>query len=44
MLAKRKAMAEQPAQEASTSGGLGGILGKITDAEKWALIEYLKTL
>jgi DNA double-strand break repair helicase HerA and related ATPase len=32
MLAKRKAMAEQPAQEASTSGGLGGILGKITDA------------
>ena len=32
MLAKRKQMAEQPAQEASTSGGLGGILGKITDA------------
>jgi hypothetical protein len=32
MLAKRKEMAEAPAQEAASSGGLGGILGKITDA------------
>jgi uncharacterized protein len=32
MLAKRKKMAEEPAHEASASGGLGGILGKITDA------------
>jgi len=32
MLAKRKQMAEAPAEAASSSGGLGGILGKITDA------------
>jgi uncharacterized protein len=32
MLAKRKQMAEQPAEAAASSGGLGGILGKITDA------------
>src|SRR6185295_8720115 len=32
MLAQRKQMAEAPAQQASTSGGLGGIFGKIGDA------------
>ena len=32
LLAKRKQMAEEPAQEAASSGGLGGIFGKITDA------------
>jgi DNA helicase HerA-like ATPase len=32
MLAKRKQMAEQPAEAAAGSGGLGGILGRITDA------------
>ena len=32
MLAKRKQMAGAPAEAASSSGGLGGILGKITDA------------
>jgi DNA helicase HerA-like ATPase len=32
MLAKRKQMAEEPAQATASSGGLGGILGKITDA------------
>src|SRR5215203_3931196 len=32
MLAKRKQMAEEPAEAAQESGGLGGILGKITDA------------
>jgi hypothetical protein len=32
MLAKRKEMAEAPAEAAASSGGLGGILGKITDA------------
>jgi uncharacterized protein len=32
MLANRKQMAEAPAREASASGGLGGIFGKIGDA------------
>jgi DNA helicase HerA-like ATPase len=32
MLAKRKQMPEEPAQATASSGGLGGILGKITDA------------
>src|SRR4051794_18459902 len=32
MLAKRKQMADAPAEAAASSGGLGGILGRITDA------------
>jgi hypothetical protein len=32
MLAKRKQMPQQPAEAAASSGGLGGILGRITDA------------
>ncbi|HEY0571865.1 MAG TPA: helicase HerA-like domain-containing protein [Enterovirga sp.] len=32
MLAKRKGLPQEPAQGAAQSGGLGGILGRITDA------------
>ena len=32
MLAKRKNLAEEPAQSTASSGGLGGILGRISDA------------